>query len=68
MTCALTYLTDAVAALGDRHAAEIKLCEQVLKLESEVGRRRAAEPRLFSLTDPTSTRLSSQKGNIDAHL
>lgn len=35
----------AVECLGDEHAAELRICLDVLRLESDIGVRRVAEDR-----------------------
>ena len=45
----INHLTNAVAALGDRLAAELRICEQVLKTEADVALRRTAESRYAAL-------------------
>jgi hypothetical protein len=51
MSCERAYIADAVAALGDDLAAEIAACVDVLKTESDVGKRRVAENRYLRLTE-----------------
>lgn len=45
------YVADAVAALDDEHASEIRACEEVLKTEHDVQKRRVAENRYLRLTE-----------------
>ena len=49
MTSELDHLTNAVAALGDRLAVELRVCEQVLKTEADVAMRRTAQSRFVEL-------------------
>lgn len=45
------HIAAAVASLGDRHASEeIRICEEVLKFEADLYRRRIAESRFIELT------------------
>lgn len=46
------YISNAVRALGDRHAEELRACEEVLKTEADVGKRRVAAARYIELTEP----------------
>lgn len=41
----------AVECLGDEHAAELRICLDVLRLESDIGIRRVAEDRFKKLQD-----------------
>lgn len=41
----------AVECLGDEHAAELRICLDVLRLESDIGIRRVAEDRSKKLQD-----------------
>jgi hypothetical protein len=45
------YISNAARALGDRYAAELRACEEVLKTESDVGKRRVAQARYLALTE-----------------
>lgn len=45
------HLSTAVEALGDRIAQELHACEEVLKTESDVQRRRVAQRRYLTLTE-----------------
>lgn len=44
-------LSRAVMALGDKIAAELRACEEILKTEADIGRRRSAQARYMTLTD-----------------
>jgi len=47
-----THLRTAVEALGDRMATdELRVCVETLRLESDIGIRRVAQARFFSLKD-----------------
>lgn len=50
MTCPeRAALQRAVEALGDEHAGELRACEEILKTEADVQRRRVAESRYVEL-------------------
>jgi hypothetical protein len=44
-------LQRAVECLGDEHAAELRICLDVLRLESDIGIRRVAEARFRKIQD-----------------
>lgn len=50
MDCEARYLANAAMALGDKFAAELRACEEVLKTEADVAKRRAAGNRYLELT------------------
>jgi len=41
----------AVECLGDEHVTELRICLDVLRLESDIGIRRVAEDRFKKLQD-----------------
>lgn len=45
-----THIASAAASLDDRHAAELRACEEILKTEADVAKRRAAGNRYLELT------------------
>ncbi|MGO4561027.1 hypothetical protein [Rhizobiales bacterium 3FA27D7] len=46
-----TALQRAVEALGDDLAAELRQCEEILKFEADVAKRRVAGNRFIELTN-----------------
>ena len=46
-----TALQRAVEALDDEHAGELRACEEILKTEADLDRRRAAANRYIELTN-----------------
>lgn len=58
MTCDRLYLEQAVAALGDDLATQIKDCIEILKTEPDLQRRRVAENRFMRLQDQAERKAS----------
>lgn len=46
------HIALAAAALGDRHADERLLLEEILRTEPDLTRRREAERRYLAVTEP----------------
>lgn len=48
----VAHIATAVQCLGDRLASELRACEEILKTEADVARRRSAQARYIALTNP----------------